>query len=93
MIQGESDEDSEKNIEIFLLATKVRNFLKKKNYYPRKKPLGRRVRKKESEEGVCFECKKLGHLRIDYPQLKKKFKKKKRTLVATWSDSENSSSN
>ena len=83
MIQRESDEDSEENIEISLIVRKVRNFMKKKIYYPRKKPLGRRERKKESEKGVCYECKKSGHLRFDYLQLKKELKKKKRAQVAT----------
>ena len=91
VIQGESDEASEENIEISLLVRKVRNFMKKKNNYPRKKPLRRRERQKESEEGICYECRKPGHLKIDCPQLKKESKKKKRALVATWGDSEDSS--
>ena len=54
VIQGKSDKDSEENIEIFLLARKVRNFMKRKNYYPKKKPLGRREREKVSKEGICY---------------------------------------
>ena len=92
VIQGGSDEDNEENIEISLLAKKVKHFMRNKNYYPNKKPLGRGKRQKESKEGICYECKKLDHLRFDCPQLKKESKKKKRVLLTTWSNSEYSSS-
>ena len=57
--------------------------MRKKNYYPKKKPLGRREREKQSEEGIFYECKKLDHFKFDRLQVKKESKKKKMTLVAT----------
>ena len=51
-----------------------------------------REKKKEKEFPVCFECKKLGHFKIDYPFLKKSTKKmKKKTMMTKWSDNEDSS--
>ena len=42
---------------------------------------------------MCYECKKLGHFKVDCPTLKKSFKRtKKKAMVATWSDSDESSS-
>ena len=42
---------------------------------------------------ICYECKKPRHIRLDCPLYKKEFrKKKKRAMVATWSDSEGSTS-
>ena len=39
---------------------------------------------------MCYECNKLGHLRAECPQPSKKHKRKKKALMATWSDSEES---
>ena len=41
---------------------------------------------------ICYECKKVGHMKSGCPQPKKSIKKKKKALVATWSDSKESSS-
>ena len=51
-------------------------------------------KKKDKEQPlICYECKKSEHFRSECPQLKKIFKKyKKNTMVATWSDSDDSSS-
>ncbi|GAV78867.1 UBN2 domain-containing protein, partial [Cephalotus follicularis] len=54
----------------------------------------------KKEEFTCFECKKPGHFKSDHPSLKKKeqFKKsnehskKKKAMIATWSDSDYSGS-
>ncbi|WRX26832.1 GAG-pre-integrase domain - like 10 [Theobroma cacao] len=51
----------------------------------------------KKEELICYECKKLGHIKFECPLLKdetlKKNKKSKRAMVAAaWSDSETSSS-
>ena len=50
-------------------------------------------KEKEKEAPICFECKKPGHFRVDCPQLKKASRKfKKKAMMATWSDSEDSTS-
>ncbi|GAV65386.1 UBN2 domain-containing protein, partial [Cephalotus follicularis] len=46
---------------------------------------------KEEKEVICYECNKPGHIWPDCPKLKKK-KDKKKAMIATWRDSEDSSS-
>ena len=46
----------------------------------------------EKDGVVCYKCKKIGHFRIECPKLRENLKMKKKALVATWSDSEESSS-
>ncbi|GAV65908.1 zf-CCHC domain-containing protein/UBN2 domain-containing protein, partial [Cephalotus follicularis] len=54
--------------------------------------------KNKKEESTCYECKKPGHFKNECPNLKKKEKfnkehsKKKKAMVATWDDSDPSSS-
>ena len=63
--------------------------MKRKNIFPKKKTIEREIEKeKEKEPIVCYKCKKIGHLRVDCPYLKKR---RKKALTATWSDSEESS--
>ena len=54
---------------------------------------GEEQKKKEKKQPIiCYECKKSDHFRSECPQLKKgqkKFKKKK-TMMAIWSDSDDS---
>ncbi|GAV61678.1 LOW QUALITY PROTEIN: zf-CCHC domain-containing protein/UBN2 domain-containing protein, partial [Cephalotus follicularis] len=56
------------------------------------------VESSKKEEPTCFECKKPGHFKNECPNLKKKEKfikensKKKKAMVATWDDSDLSSS-
>ncbi|GAV89359.1 zf-CCHC domain-containing protein [Cephalotus follicularis] len=45
---------------------------------------------KEEKEVICYECNKSGHIRPDCPKYKKK-KDKKKAMIATWSDSDDSS--
>ena len=48
-----------------------------------------RKKEKEKELPLCYECKKLRHFKIDYPTLKKSFKKiKKKAMVAKQSNNE-----
>ncbi|GAV83276.1 hypothetical protein CFOL_v3_26724, partial [Cephalotus follicularis] len=48
-------------------------------------------RDKDEKEVICYECNKPSHIRPDCPKLKKK-KDKKKEMIATWSDSDDSSS-
>ncbi|GAV61104.1 zf-CCHC domain-containing protein, partial [Cephalotus follicularis] len=56
------------------------------------------VESSKKEEPTCYECKKPGHFKNECPSLKKKEKfikehsKKKKAMVATWDDSDLSSS-
>ncbi|GAV64533.1 zf-CCHC domain-containing protein/UBN2 domain-containing protein, partial [Cephalotus follicularis] len=66
---------------------------------PKKKTIALKASKdNESEEEdmalliICYECDKSGHIRPDCPKLKKKDKIKKKTMIATWSDIDESSS-
>ncbi|GAV61281.1 LOW QUALITY PROTEIN: zf-CCHC domain-containing protein/UBN2 domain-containing protein, partial [Cephalotus follicularis] len=74
----------------------------------KKKTITLRASKEESEsdedsdmeELICYECKKLGHFKSDCPSIKKKeqfmkcneHSKKKKAMIATWDDSDESSS-
>ncbi|GAV57089.1 zf-CCHC domain-containing protein [Cephalotus follicularis] len=45
---------------------------------------------KDEKEVICYECNKPGHIRHDCPKLNKK-KDKKKAMIATWSDNNDSS--
>ena len=48
---------------------------------------------KKKEPLLCYECKKFDHFKVDYPTLKKTFKRsKKKAMVVTWSNSDELSS-
>ncbi|GAV75581.1 zf-CCHC domain-containing protein/DUF4219 domain-containing protein, partial [Cephalotus follicularis] len=52
-----------------------------------------RKKDKDEKEVVCYECGKPGHIRPECPKLKKKKENfKKEAMIATWSDSDDSSS-
>ena len=54
---------------------------------------GDKERWEEKRDLVCFKCKKLGHIKYDCPLYKSKAKMRKRkAMMATWSESENESS-
>ncbi|GAV71509.1 zf-CCHC domain-containing protein/UBN2 domain-containing protein, partial [Cephalotus follicularis] len=73
-----------------------------KNWTPKalKKKFPQEEESRKREEPTCYECKKSGHFKNECPNLKKKaqFKKKdeyskrKKAMVATWDDSDPSSS-
>ncbi|GAV67209.1 zf-CCHC domain-containing protein, partial [Cephalotus follicularis] len=46
---------------------------------------------KDEKEVICYKCNKPDHIRPDCPKLKKK-KDKKKAMIATWSDNDDSSS-
>ena len=78
-----------------LLARKLRKFMRKKKLFPKKKIIDKgeleREKEKEKESITCFECKKSGHYKSDYPLLKNTLKKKKKAFMVTWGDSGESS--
>ena len=62
----------------------------------RKRPPTKREHSKEKDKDqplICYECKKSRHFKSECPQLKKGPKKyKKKAMMATWSESDDSSS-
>ena len=73
--------------------------MKKKRPNFRKRPFSKgeiskdREKDKDKEQPTCFKCKKLDHFKVDCSLLKKSSKRmKKKAMIATWSDSEDSSS-
>ena len=58
---------------------------KKKGLVPKKDKRG----KAKQDEVICFKCNESGHVRLEYPRLKKNLKKKapkQRAMMATWED-------
>ena len=86
----EHSEDDRSDYEVILLARRIKNFMWKKRVAPRKKVVDRGETEKVGM--VCYKCKKVGHLRIECPKFRKNPKIKKKALVATCSDSKESSS-
>ena len=77
------------------ITRRFKKFLRKKKGM-RKRPLTKGEQSKEKDKDqplICYECKKSGHFKSEYPQLKKDPKKyKKKVMMATWSESDESSS-
>ncbi|GAV69822.1 UBN2 domain-containing protein, partial [Cephalotus follicularis] len=88
------DDDDDDNEELALIARKLKKILASKRKFGGKpnKKLHQKGKLSKIEEIICFECNKPGHYKSDYPRLKKKeFMKKKKAMVATWDDSDESS--
>ncbi|GAV81330.1 zf-CCHC domain-containing protein/UBN2 domain-containing protein, partial [Cephalotus follicularis] len=76
MQKKDDDEEKEKNKKIVALKSKIYQ----------------KGESSKKEEVICFECNKPGHYKSDCPRLKKKEStKKKKAMVATWDDSDESS--
>ena len=58
-----------------MMVRKFRKFFRKKGGFQKGESSHKKDYKKERAL-VCFECKKPGHFRVEYPLLKKEFKKK-----------------
>ncbi|GAV79808.1 LOW QUALITY PROTEIN: zf-CCHC domain-containing protein/UBN2 domain-containing protein, partial [Cephalotus follicularis] len=93
--ESESDEDGD----VALITSQFKRFLKnQKGEKAFKKNFPQDEESSKREEPTCYECKNPGHFKNECPNLKKKeqFKKnefkKKKAMVATWSDSDPSSS-
>ena len=96
-IEGESDREKVESdlseSEVAFLARKFRKFMQRKKFFPKKKNALRKEVTKEVEKklSICYECNKIGHLKIECPHLPKDARKKKKAFMAAWGDSEDSS--
>ncbi|GAV78628.1 hypothetical protein CFOL_v3_22093 [Cephalotus follicularis] len=92
--ESESDGDGD----VALITSQFKKFLKSQKGKKALKKFPHNVESSKKEEPICYECKKLSHFKKECPSLKKKEKfmkehsKKKKAMVATWDDSDLSSS-
>ncbi|GAV57423.1 zf-CCHC domain-containing protein/UBN2 domain-containing protein, partial [Cephalotus follicularis] len=88
-----SEEDSDD--EMALITRRFKKYLAKKKFGNKhfKKTFPSKT-ETNKEEIICFECNKPGHYKSECPRLKKAKDtiKKKKAMLATWSDSDESSS-
>ncbi|GAV65295.1 DUF4219 domain-containing protein/UBN2 domain-containing protein [Cephalotus follicularis] len=92
---SDDDKDDDDDEDLALFKRKFKKFLANKKKFGGKpnKKFHQKGESSKKEEVICFECNKPGHYKSDYPRLKKKeFIKKKKAMVATWDDSDESSS-
>ncbi|GAV58426.1 zf-CCHC domain-containing protein/DUF4219 domain-containing protein/UBN2 domain-containing protein, partial [Cephalotus follicularis] len=87
--------EEESDDEMALITRRFKKYLAKKKFGNKhfKKTFPSKSETKK-EEIVCFECNKPGHYKSECPRLKKAKDtiKKKKAMLATWSDSDESSS-
>ena len=96
---GSSSEEEEDD-DVALVSRKFRKFMRKKKHGYKKRhykaePSKEKEKEKEREKEmpICYECKKPGHFRADCPYIKKSSRRyKKKAMMGTWSESEDSSS-
>ena len=97
-IEDSEDEDEDEDEDLTFIIDeiiKLLQFRKKDKGKPPRKSKSFRNGKNEKPFIQCYECKGFGHMRIKCPNylMKEKTKKSKdKGLVATWSDTENDSS-
>ena len=97
-IDDSEDEDDDEDEDLTFIANeiiKLLQFRKKDKEKPPRKSKSSRKGKNKKPLIQCHECKSFGHMRIEYLNylMKEKTKKSKdKGLVATWSDTENDSS-
>ena len=85
--------DISKKIQKLIMKDKFggRTYNKRSNY--KKEGLPKKKKKKEGiKEVTCYKCKKHGHIKYDRPLYKAK-REKRRAMITTWSQSEDSSDN
>ncbi|PKA63479.1 hypothetical protein AXF42_Ash005374 [Apostasia shenzhenica] len=96
---SENDEEKLKD-EIALISRQFDTLMKKKRHLFRRsqrKSFKNRENKENTlkvkeDDVICYKCNKPGHIKSNCPLLKPRKSKKKKALVATWSDSDESSS-
>ena len=83
--------DGSTNDEVALMSRKFKQMMKKKGKFQhssrRKDSRFKKKNKEENKEIIYFECRKIGHMKDEYPQLKNKRyygDKKKKILMVTW---------
>ncbi|GAV81585.1 zf-CCHC domain-containing protein/DUF4219 domain-containing protein/UBN2 domain-containing protein, partial [Cephalotus follicularis] len=89
--ESESDGDGD----LALITSQFKKFLKSQKVKKALKKFPHHVESSKKEEPTCYECKKQAHFKSDCPNLKKKEKeksKKQKAFVATWDDSDPSTS-
>ncbi|KAE8665793.1 C-terminal binding protein AN [Hibiscus syriacus] len=89
--ESDLDEDDDEE-EMPLFAKRFRKLMRPNRGRKFKRNEGFKTEPKEKDPIICYEYKKLGHVKYDCPQLKKngQSKKKHKAHVATWSDEEGS---
>jgi len=96
----DDDDSDEEDDELSLITRKITKMWKSKNSSKFNSLFKRSFHKKEEIPIVCYECKKSGHFKSECPNLekskdkkKKLFKSIKKSLMSTWEELDNSSSN
>ncbi|KAL3019239.1 hypothetical protein AAZX31_05G071900 [Glycine max] len=98
--ESNDDDSDEEDEELSLITRKIKKMWKNKNSSRFKSSSKRSVHKKEKSPDICYECKKLGYFKSECSDLekledkkKKFFKSKKKSLMSTWEDLDDSSCN
>ncbi|KAG4906639.1 hypothetical protein JHK85_056098 [Glycine max] len=98
--ESDNDDFGEANDELSLITRKIRKMWTSKNSFRFNNSSKRSFHKKEKSSVICYECKKLGHFKSECSDLekskdkeKKFFKSKKKSLMSTWEDLDDSLSN
>ena len=100
----EKEKQSEEDEDLALIARKFNKFMRGERFKGRRFTSRRDLAKNESSSHgdtekweekrdlVCFKCKKLGHIKYDCPLYKSETNRRKtKAMMATWSESEESS--
>ncbi|GAV59445.1 zf-CCHC domain-containing protein [Cephalotus follicularis] len=94
-LKSSANEESDDDEDFALFTRKFKKFLANKKKFGGKpnKKFHQKGELSKKEEVICFECNKPGHYKSDCPRLNKnEFIKKKKAMVATWDDSDESTS-
>ncbi|KAK8292027.1 hypothetical protein V6Z12_D06G095400 [Gossypium hirsutum] len=88
---SESKEEVDEDKEMEMFARRFKRFMKSNKGREFQKKEGLKLESTEEKDLIiCYECKKLRHVKYDCPQLKRKGSSKLKTYVAAWSDKDSS---